>query len=468
MKNCGPFRRKGMEAYIARYSKPRDKVIYDSTLVKRFSVVGIDIPEAPASIYEPKQMFESLDKFSKAPDFKKNEFVEEAISEAFLRFGHKRHLRKLSPLKNEKEVFNRTKLNKSAGIYRVSKELAWIDAVARAEQVLAGLKKPNPCIALARTQRGGKTRLVWGYPLDVNYLEGYFGYPLIDNFSEIRTPITYSLKKYEIGGRLYSTLKGRNCVSLDFSKFDASVPKELILVAFRILKTWFDLDGAQEKHWELIVNYFLYTPIVMIDGNLYTGKKHGIPSGSLFTQLIGSIVNYIVITSALKRFNHLSHWRAIHVLGDDSIFSTNKDVCLSRFAEYFQTLGFKLNIKKSLVSNHMKGVHYLGFTWIQGKPNKTFEAIVSSLTQPESWRKKEKEPFSEKARASRMIMEMLTLTIDKDTWYNVRKVFNWPSVREILYLTPEEGGVTGYTKFAAEYFDSEPKIFRNVAGAIWE
>lgn len=45
--------------------------------------------------------------------------------------------------------------------------------------------------------------------------------------------------------------------------------------------------------WDIIVDYIIHTPIRFADGERHV-KHSGVASGSYFTQLIDSIVNYIV------------------------------------------------------------------------------------------------------------------------------------------------------------------------------
>ena len=141
---------------------------------------------------------------------------------------------------------------------------------------------------------------------------------------------------------------------LDYSKFDSSISSTLIRYSFDILKTWFEYIDQNE--WSIIVNYFCSTPIVMPNGNLYAGKRHGVPSGSYFTQLIDSVVNVILIGALSSRFQLDIYHRELFVLGDDSIFATRQKLDLQKVAEFLMTYGIKLNIEKSTKNQ----VHYLG------------------------------------------------------------------------------------------------------------
>lgn len=69
--------------------------------------------------------------------------------------------------------------------------------------------------------------------------------------------------------------------------------------------------------FEIIEDYFIHTPIVMPDHHIYYGKKHGVPSGSYFTQIVDSIVNVIIAGTISAKFNMYINKSDIYVLGDD-------------------------------------------------------------------------------------------------------------------------------------------------------
>lgn len=463
--NHGPFRRKGVDEYIKRMSQPREKAIYDSTVTHLLTKVGYQVPEDPASVYQPNQLWEQLDRYCVKQTYSEDEFIESAVRRAYRAFGYRESYTntKLIPLQSESEVYNAVKLEKHAGVYFETKLEAWNRAWTRREDVVYKRKKPNPCLAGVRTQRGNKTRLVWMYPLEMTMLEAKFARPLIEVFKELRTPMPYALRRHEIGARLEFSLHGRNRVALDFSKFDSSVPRELIRVAFRILSTWFhELEDFDKEAWKVIQNYFINTPIVMIDGNLYTGKNHGVPSGSYFTQLVDSIVNYIIITAAMLKFNMHPHEKRIHVLGDDSVFATDVDVNMNELKSYFQTKGFKLNVEKSEVVSETSPIHFIGFDWTKGVPYRDKEKALLSLTQPENWRKREEEFTREQQRAYRLILEMSTLGANL---YEVLKLVVPERPRNHLFLQPEDRGLTDYMKFVLD--EHGKPYWRNVATGIW-
>lgn len=459
----GPFRRKGVDEYVSRMSKPREAAIYDSTVTQILANAGYVIPEDPASLYDPSQLWDQLERYC-TPDVKleEDEFLRSAIRKAYRAFGYRENYGKLSILENEGDILKAIKLEKSAGIYMTDKASAWPRGWTRSLDVISGLKKPNPCLAGVRTQRGNKTRLVWMYPLEMTILEAKFARPLIECFKNIRTPMPYSLRRYQLGARLSYTMIERNNVSLDFSKFDSSVPSWLIKKAFKILGTWFDFNEDTAKVFDKIQYYFINTPLVMIDGHLYHGKNHGVPSGSYFTQLIDSIVNYIIITAAMQKYKLHHHEGRVHVLGDDSVFSTNVSVNLNELKSYFATFGFNLNVTKSAVTKVSEPYHFVGFEWFRGSPNRDLDKSLLSMTQPEKWRMKSEDRVKEISRAMRLVLEMSTLG---GNLYEVIKSINPSQPRNHLYLEPENRGLTDYMRYHLE--ESPINKWRNIASGMW-
>lgn len=428
LKDHGYYRCTGIRNYISHYSKARENPMYDTTVTAFLIQAGFDIEHDPASIYNPDKTFELLEVFSrKQRKFKKDPFICAGINAAYRAFARQGNY--LKPLERIEDLYKSMKLANSAGIYFKTKREAFPQALEHATAVYYGTKNPKPCVAYARTQRGAKTRLVWGYPLDMTLIESKYAKPLIDKFKKRRSPIAYGMYRYELGARLEHNMTLRNVVSLDYSKFDSTIPSELILVAFNILWTWFENPSLREI--EIIEDYFINTPIVMPDGHLYSGKNHGIPSGSMFTNLIGSIVNYILLVAIIEKFELQFYYYKIMVLGDDSIFCTNKDVDLKAIATYIDSLGMKINTQKSEVRKPDQPYHFLGFEWEKGIPRRELRLILLSMSQPEKWRTREKDRHKEMIRALSLIYVMSSLGLEGYTV--AKKVLNINQPENLLH-----------------------------------
>jgi len=170
---------------------------------------------------------------------------------------------------------------------------------------------------------------------------------------------------------------------LDYSKFDSSVPSFLIDAAFSILKTWFgDMTQEELDCFNLVKTYFITTPIVMMDQNVYYGKRHGVPSGSYFTSLVDSIVNTILVGAISHRFGLQVMERYLQVMGDDSIFGSYITIELEKIAAFVKRYGFVINVKKSIVGQ----VHYLGGVWVNGAKTLPLDDLATKMVQPERFR----------------------------------------------------------------------------------
>lgn len=109
-------------------------------------------------------------------------------------------------------------------------------------------------------------------------------------------------------------------LTMDWKGFDHSIPATYIKIAFDIVWSTYRFKNSKKKFkykriFDYIVEYFINTRIMLGDGTVFL-KNHGIPSGSAFTQLIGSIVN-ILSTRTLLRLQQISAMKDRY-LGDDS------------------------------------------------------------------------------------------------------------------------------------------------------
>lgn len=157
-----------------------------------------------------------------------------------------------------------------------------------------------------------KIRAVWGFPLEVIIEEGRTFFPYLQWLKRERTPIAYGVE-VATGGMKYvndmlSDFPAARYIISDWSEFDKSVPAWLIKDAFSIVMNSFDFKHVEDSTglvWPVnetqsirrakrVIRYFVNTPIRLNDGRRFM-KTGGVPSGSMFTNIIDSLVNMIVM-----------------------------------------------------------------------------------------------------------------------------------------------------------------------------
>lgn len=453
-------------------------VIEDRFVSEALKMQGYNSRIQPASLVDLQQVWTAFENFDAKNDTKvdiNDKYLSEGIKLARKEFGGRRN-QLLRPLDLD-EVIQNMKLSTSAGLTAMGKKkIEAIEyALTRAEQVLRREKKPRPCLAGIRTQQKddgknyknlqevkihykGKTRLVWMYPFEMTIIEGMFAIALIDMFKKRKSPMTIGVRKGILGGRIHNEVETRkNIYALDYSKFDSTINSQLIKVAFRILKTNFGtLDDMQKEAWNRVVNYFLETTIVMPDGYLYVGKKHGVPSGSFFTQLIDSVVNCILVGAMSAKFGLSINRRYFMVLGDDLLLSANKKLPLHSISKFLESYGIIMHPEKCGTKTH-----YLGAYWRNGIPTRPLREVLSKMRFPENYREYSEDP---RVRASQV--HMIKVAYSSCYWNLAEKLIykNLPSTH-IDGATPKQYGVTisidelqdmkdmlpGYMKYKNDY-----------------
>jgi len=223
------------------------------------------------------------------------------------------------------------------------------------------------------------TRLVWVYPAEMLVIEGLFA-PIIYQ-SLVECP-DVPLLLGDSCQRLYSEWLGNSkdgeyLHGLDFSCFDTTVPPWLIHVAFDILKGCldFEFNGVEKQTargsrklgnlWNAVKWYFINTPIMMPDGRMFR-KHHGVPSGSYFTQLIDSVVNYILISYVAGCQNQ--EVRSLMVLGDDSQYRSPFPLDLARAQRDCSAAAMTLKVEKCELTQDPSQFKSLGVRYRGGRP----------------------------------------------------------------------------------------------------
>lgn len=375
---------------------PRNKVIVLHTMKRVLEAQGFQFNDEldNKSVWSTEELFDRLGEYSKPLQFEVNDKAwSSAYSSTLFAFGCKGE--KLVSLEDD-HLIEAIQLEKSAGLPTLRKKGdVFGSELARMQRIRADKCAPPPCVAYHRVQHGEsgpKTRLVWGYPLSMTLLEAQFAAPLIQAYLKKQSPMAFGYRKVDLWARMIEVTRSETLLALDYSKFDSSIHAQLIVMAFNVLATWFTAEEREVGRWDKLVHYFIHTPILMADGYVY--KKHrGVPSGSYFTQLVDSIVNYFAMQYTSSR---LGVGLDGLVLGDDSLFAVESEgsewlrdgpLGLFKFANVVGELGLVINVEKSRIylGRSREAVHFLGHTWSQGYPHRKERDIVRRAVYPERY-----------------------------------------------------------------------------------
>lgn len=484
-----PYRRRYLEDYGKRMSKDQLGDIFDDNVAAALSDQEYYIPENPRSIYRVEKLYEALNKYApaNAPYVAFSDDVTYGIRLAYACFARgKRDYLKMGEFTPEFIRKITSNLQASAGLTAWGQTKA--DAITRAYergiQTLQRVKFPEPCVAFKRTQFDDKTRLVWGYPYSMTAIEGLIARPLIDTFKEGVTPMAFATRAVVLGSKLrVSSYHNKFAYAIDVKSFDSSASSKLIHVAFNILRTWFnpsDVDPTTGcyvmKVFDLVEDYFIHTPIVMPDLNIYKGKKHGVPSGSYFTQIVDSIINTIYVGTIGHHFNMFVSREDINVLGDDVLFWSNTNVRPEAIASFAtKTFGCFFNPKKTHKYLYNQSVQYLGRIWSNGQPDASQEDILVRMVHAERFRRYSKNPQERKREVNLLIASYVTTyrsayRIWLESYGDVNRTYN--SLIELARLgetdSVDPDHISGLQRFRMKYVDTEHRGGDPLALQYWK
>lgn len=133
-----------------------------------------------------------------------------------------------------------------------------------------------------------------------------------NKFSADPTKIVERLKKFS------------HYINGDFSAFDSRIGPGAIIMGFKIIRILFGIpkgtDSADSRILDWLENQLVNTPVVLPTGRTVITRQ-GLPSGSGFTAIIGTIINFVFLTDALSDA-HISHYH-LGVQGDDNAIAYN-------------------------------------------------------------------------------------------------------------------------------------------------
>lgn len=440
-------------------------LIVEGGLLDLFKRQGFDLvaERDNKSVYDPQKQFDGLARYVGGNDWHIDERAFSlACSVTMKAFGS--HGLKLDPLLSFDDLLSTIDGSKSSGAPLFSsKGEVYSRDYDLMLRIRDGSRVPPPCVAFHRVQhglQGPKQRLVWGYPQSMTLLEAQFARPLINHFLKKRSPMAFGLHRHQVGSRLVR-IENRSCrVTMDYSGFDSSVNPRLIDFAFGVLKTYFNEEhrGVMDK----LINYFIHTPILMPDGLVYR-KHRGIPSGSYFTQLVGSIINYLSIQYAFIRLlGGPALPDQILVLGDDSVFGTDGRVSLGHLAQVVGELGLKMSEAKSGVTRFGEPLHFLGHYWQKQVVDRPMDETVKRMVFPERWDVN----LSPKERAAIRVLAYLSDSVSAWRLLRLWDRYHGPKVRPHILRFSVVPPVTGHSRLMAREFLTRGVVGSDVNGYL--
>lgn len=409
MFNVHSYNRSFLDFWNARMSTPNVEPLVDSVVVAVLKKQGFNnIDYIPRNLYNPEALYDALERYAPEHSFFidfRNDDVKAGVDMTYRAFAKPFSMPKIHAVRLDgpiTEVYSLLSIkgDKSAGLtaYGQSKLEAFPTAMRKVGEILRNEKTPDPCLAGTRTQAGKLGRLVWGYPLAMTIIEGCIARPLLECFKGSNvTPMAFGKTSSQLGMEMRKAVSHhRHYVSMDASKFDTTVTAGMIKVGFNALRTWFDLQEevgfgrTVGDIFNIVEDYFIHTPIVMPSKprpRLYRGKRHGVPSGSYFTQIIDSVANVAMIGALDRHYKLKIRLSEVFVLGDDMLFFTNKKPDLSKYANLLSDLfGMNMNASKSVAGSSGSGIHFLGRVWINGVPQRDMSDVAQRAVSPERYR----------------------------------------------------------------------------------
>jgi hypothetical protein len=276
--------------------------------------------------------------------------------------------------------------------------------------------------------------LMFSRPIQ-NYLANVHYYAGGKDENDISSIITDSKVKYE------------QFMSIDYSSYDQSISSWLIEDAFSILKCAFILNDEQSQLFDIIVHDFIHKRFILNEGILESHR--GVPSGSMFTQIIDSIVNVLVVRTYFNSRNAKSSMMA---MGDDNVIFTNNQNCNLADLSSYVMKNFGLNISLDDKANEgltrNDNVKFLSRYWkFDGQYRDKYQ-LLSRMLYPERRRRYNKEVGPEHV----VFAFILTYRLGMEQLIDTRRfIHDYPISKDYILTKVDSRYLPGALAYIREY-----------------
>lgn len=243
-------------------------------------------------------------------------------------------------------------------------------------------------------------------------------------------------------------IKG-NWLSVDYSGFDQSISNWLIHDVFKIIESMFRRDPNHDsKLFWIMVKDFCNKELIDGNGELKYSKK-GVPSGSMFTQIIDTLVNRLMILTYLFSKGIDPRQVSMCIMGDDNIIFSRYEIDRDDLAGYLnKNFGVTVNNTKSSFGTRSDDPEFLSRSWSTGGAYRQWKHLILKLLYPERFRS-----YNDGKAIPELILYsyMLSYPVTMRKIFNMDKFhFDFPNLQNIM---EEEGvaGLSGHLNYSINY-----------------
>lgn len=335
------------------------------------------------SLYEPSMLDKPMEKFLAPklfrPDHRRLDTAVQRVRKQLKGMGE------VAPVSFE-DAYSwllQSKENNFAGLPTMGKKGEDLGALARAKACARG-KCPPPAVIGHRGKNEEVARPVWMFPFEWHIIEAAYFIPLQEQFKRnVRMyAASNAVARRAVINEVAASGAYNSKIAMDYSGFDGSIGTQLIGIAFGLLSEHLAMSEEQRKLWSRVATYFATCPFVDQHGNVVTGRRGGVPSGSMFTQIVDSIVNAIAIEYIFVEYRKKHYY----VYGDDSLLFLTLSVDEAK--EVMETvkrrageLALSVNLKKTHVCAPCEPTSFLGHYDLH--PGRPADEVLARLIFPE-------------------------------------------------------------------------------------
>lgn len=185
----------------------------------------------------------------------------------------------------------------------------------------------------------------------------------------------------------------RHWTSIDYSSFDQTIPGWLIREAYDIVRAAFSDSDFDNELFEILREDFIHKVFVTKEGLI--DAHDGIPSGSMFTQIIGSICNKLMIDTYMVTRGLIPRNYEMFIMGDDNLIFTDNIIDLKDMENYLKyEFGTIMNHMKADAGNREDDPIFLSRFWTPFGEYRHPRILIAKLLFPERRRLYDKRDFT--------------------------------------------------------------------------